>query len=88
MVVPSEGPVNEGVTGSILRELSEVKRENARQKIVIKEEKSGVASGYMQGVLTGTFKVDGTDSSGVGKRNESENGGVCKKRGLMNGKQQ
>ncbi|KAJ6427160.1 hypothetical protein OIU84_022714 [Salix udensis] len=47
MVVPSEGPVNEGV-------------------------------------LTGTFKVGGTDSSGVGKSNESENGGVCKKRGLMN----
>ncbi|KAB5574049.1 hypothetical protein DKX38_001243 [Salix brachista] len=61
MVVPSEGPVNEGDTGSILRELSEVKGENARQKIIIKEEKSGVASGYMQGVLTGTFKVGGTD---------------------------
>ncbi|KAJ6701149.1 hypothetical protein OIU74_012489 [Salix koriyanagi] len=88
MVVPSEGPVNEGVTGSILRELSEVKGENARQKIIIKEEKSGVASGYMQGVLKGTFKVGGTDSSGVGKSNEIENGGVCKKRGLMNGKQQ
>jgi len=47
MLVPSEGPVavDNEVTGSKLRELSEVKGENARQKIIIKEENAGVASG-------------------------------------------
>ncbi|KAF9689819.1 hypothetical protein SADUNF_Sadunf01G0132200 [Salix dunnii] len=47
MVVTSEGHVavdNEGVTGLILRELSEMKGENARQKIIIKEKKADVAS--------------------------------------------
>ncbi|KAL9368726.1 hypothetical protein Peur_039925 [Populus x canadensis] len=46
MLVPSEGPVavDNEVTGSKLRELSEVKGENARQKIIIKEENAGVAS--------------------------------------------
>ncbi|CAK7356474.1 unnamed protein product [Dovyalis caffra] len=91
MLVPSEGSVpvdNEGVNGLKLRELLEVKGENARQKIVIKEEKAGVASRYMQGVVTGSLKVGGADSSGIGKINESENGGPGKKVGLMNGKQQ
>jgi hypothetical protein len=37
--------VDNEVTGSKLRELSEVKGENARQKIIIKEENAGVASG-------------------------------------------
>ncbi|KAJ7003300.1 hypothetical protein NC653_008514 [Populus alba x Populus x berolinensis] len=90
MLVPSEGPVpvNDGVNSSKPRELSEVKGENARQKIVIKEEKAGVASRYMQGVLTGNLKVGEVDSSGVGKSNESDNIGPGKKVGLMNGKQQ
>jgi hypothetical protein len=90
MLVPSEGPVpvNDGVNSSKPRELSEVKGENARQKIVIKEEKAGVASRYMQGVLTGSLKVGEVDSSGIGKSNESDNSGPGKKVGLMNGKQQ
>ncbi|KAB5564030.1 hypothetical protein DKX38_004084 [Salix brachista] len=92
MLVPSQGPVpvDNGVNSSKSRELSEVKGENARQKIVIKEEKAGVASRYMQGVgvLTGNLKVGELDSSGIGKSNESDNSGPGKRVGLMNGKQQ
>ena len=92
MLVPSQGPVpvNNGFNSSKSRELSEVKGENARQKIVIKEEKAGVSSRYMQGVgvLTGNLKVGELDSSGIGKSNESDNSGPGKKVGLMNGKQQ
>ncbi|KAJ6415792.1 hypothetical protein OIU84_004566 [Salix udensis] len=92
MLVPSQGPVpvDNGVNCSKSRELSEVKGENARQKIVIKEEKAGVASRYMQGVgvLTGNLKVGELDSSGIGKSNESDSSGPGKRVGLMNGKQQ
>lgn len=90
MLVPSEGPMpvdNEGVNGSKLREVLEVKEENLRQKIVIKEERAVVASRYMQGVSTASPKISGGDSSGSGKNNECENGGVGKKIALVSGKQ-
>lgn len=87
---PSESPVqadhHEGNNGSKTKELMEVKEENSRQKIVIKEEKSVVASRYMQGVTTSNSKASGQDSNGsVGKSNDNENGG--KRTGFMKGKQ-
>ncbi|EXC01338.1 hypothetical protein L484_005038 [Morus notabilis] len=87
---PSESPVqadhHEGNNGSKTKELMEVKEENSRQKIVIKEEKSVVASRYMQGVTTSNSKASGQDSNGsVGKSNDNENG--VKRTGFMKGKQ-
>ncbi|XWS12190.1 hypothetical protein CRYUN_Cryun37aG0068700 [Craigia yunnanensis] len=82
MLVPSEGPVavdNEGNNGSKAKDLVEVKEENPRQKIVIKEEKTGVASRYMQGVLPSNPKASGPDSYSCVKSTENENGGVGKK---------
>ncbi|XP_021627600.1 uncharacterized protein LOC110626145 isoform X3 [Manihot esculenta] len=92
MLVPSEGPVpveSEGTNGSKLKELLEGKEESPRQRIVIKEEKAAVASRYMQGVLTASPKVSGTESSGGGRINEMENNGAGNKKvGLVKEKQQ
>ncbi|XVE88582.1 hypothetical protein DITRI_Ditri19aG0080900 [Diplodiscus trichospermus] len=82
MLVPSEGPVavdNEGNNGSKAKELGELKEESQRQKIVIKEEKAGVASRYMQGVLPSNPKASGPDSNSCVKSTENENGGAGKK---------
>ncbi|XP_022724203.1 uncharacterized protein LOC111280925 [Durio zibethinus] len=82
MLVPSEGPVavdNEGNNCSKTKELVEVKEESQRQKIVIKEEKSGVASRYMQGILPSNPKASGSDSNSSVKNTENENGGAGKK---------
>ncbi|KAG2728572.1 hypothetical protein I3843_01G206900 [Carya illinoinensis] len=93
MLEPSEGPVqsgDEGLDGTKLRELlTEVKGENPRQKIVIKEEKAKVASRYMQGVLApNNAKASGVDSNGDEKSNENENFGASKKVGTVKGKHQ
>lgn len=56
-----------------------VKEESGKKKIVIKEEKSGVASRYMQGLL----KQKDLD----GKENESESGVAAKKVGSLKFKQ-
>ncbi|KAJ4849822.1 hypothetical protein Tsubulata_040647 [Turnera subulata] len=92
MLVPSDGPIpvdqNEVVSGSKSKELTEVREESSRQKIVIKEEKAVVASRYMQGVLPASAKVSGADSSGNGRTNETDGGGAGKKVGFMNSKQQ
>lgn len=90
MLEPSESPVqadhHEGTNVSKSKDLMEVKEENARQKIVIKEEKAVVASRYMQGFTTSNSKASAADSNGsAGKSNDNESGG--KKTGLMKGKQ-
>ncbi|XP_062107411.1 uncharacterized protein LOC133818516 [Humulus lupulus] len=90
MLEPSENPAQadhfEGTNGSRSKELVEVKEENTRQKIVIKEEKAVVASRYMQGFTTSNAKSSGVDSNGsAGKSNDNESDG--KKSGMMRGKQ-
>lgn len=92
---PSESPAavdqNEGVVnGSKMKEVSEAKEESPRkQKIVIKEEKAGVSSRYMQGVLTVNSRASGLDSNSNGKGNENDNGVAGKKvNGSSKGKQQ
>ncbi|XVF74266.1 hypothetical protein PTKIN_Ptkin13bG0096400 [Pterospermum kingtungense] len=84
MLVPSEGPVvvnNEGYynNGSKAKELVEVKEESLRQKIIVKEEKAGVASRYMQGVLPSNPKASGSDTNSCMKSFENENVGSGKK---------
>ncbi|PON43567.1 hypothetical protein PanWU01x14_272580 [Parasponia andersonii] len=91
MMEPSESPVqadhHEGISGSKSKELTEVKEDNTRQKIVIKEEKAVVASRYMQGVTTSNSKASGAESNGsASKSHDNENGG--KKTSLIKGKQQ
>ncbi|XP_031272532.1 uncharacterized protein LOC116131006 [Pistacia vera] len=92
---PSESPAavdqNEGVVNGLkIKEVSEAKEESPRkQKIVIKEEKAGVSSRYMQGVLTVNSKASGLDSNSNGKGNENDNGGAGKKvNGSSKGKHQ
>ncbi|KAF4391427.1 hypothetical protein G4B88_005498 [Cannabis sativa] len=92
MLEPSESPVQadhfEGTNGSRSKEMVEVKEENTRQKIVIKEEKAVVASRYMQGFNTPNAKSCGADSNGsTGKGNNDNESGV-KKSGIIRGKQQ
>lgn len=89
MLDPSEGPIQqvdqEAITSSKTRQLMEVKEENTRQKIVIKEEKAVVASRYMQGVT----KANAVDLNGGGKSNDNESiGGTGKKTSSMKVKQQ
>ncbi|KAL5583429.1 hypothetical protein UlMin_015871 [Ulmus minor] len=90
MLEPSESPAqpdNEGTNSSKSKELVEVKDENSKQKIVIKEEKAVVASRYMQGVTTSNSKSSGLEHNGsIGKSSDNESGG--KKIGLIRGKQQ
>ncbi|KAL2534200.1 Plant protein of unknown function (DUF936) [Abeliophyllum distichum] len=78
----------EGVTNSKLSESAEAKEDSAKKKLVIKEEKQGVASRYMQGVLTPNTKVREADQNYGARRNENENGGAAaKKVGFLKGKQ-
>ncbi|XP_022715342.1 uncharacterized protein LOC111274728 isoform X2 [Durio zibethinus] len=82
MLVPSECPVavdNEGNNGSKTKELVEMKEVSPRQKIVIKEEKAGVASRYMQGILPSNPKASGPDSISCVKSTENESCGAGKK---------
>lgn len=94
MLEPSEGPIQidrEGInTISKSSEFQEDKEDSPRKKIVIKEEKVGVASRYLQGVLTSSHtKVSGDDPNGVVKTNENnESGGASKKVGPAKGKTQ
>ncbi|KAL6996216.1 hypothetical protein U1Q18_006351 [Sarracenia purpurea var. burkii] len=79
---PSEGPIQvdqEGVNSSKLSELPEPKEEYLKKKVVIKEEKVGVASRYMKGVLSSSTKANEGDPNSGGKSNESESGGAGKK---------
>lgn len=79
MLEPSENPVQPESEG--------VKETPRMKKIVIKEEKTGVASRYMQGVLT-SVKVNETDGNGGSRGSDSENGGGGKKFGSAKRKQQ
>ncbi|KAJ1390759.1 hypothetical protein SESBI_37166 [Sesbania bispinosa] len=92
MLEPSEGPVhtdNDGVNRSKSMDLTEAKENpSSRQKIVIKEEKAGVASRYMQGVLNQNSKVNGPDTTVGSKGNDLENGVDGKKPVSAKGKQQ
>ncbi|CAA2997277.1 Hypothetical predicted protein [Olea europaea subsp. europaea] len=91
MLEASDSPVQvdqEVVTNSKSSESAEAKEESVKKKLVIKEEKAGVASRYMQGVLTPNTKVREADQNNGARRNENENGGAAgKKVGLLKGKQ-
>ncbi|XP_020213804.1 uncharacterized protein LOC109798026 [Cajanus cajan] len=60
---------------------------SSRHKIVIKEEKVGVASRYMQGVLNSNSRMNGPDTNIGIKGNDLENGVDGKKMGYTKGKQ-
>ncbi|XP_054782095.1 uncharacterized protein LOC129289361 [Prosopis cineraria] len=66
---PSEGTV-QAENGVVVKE----SQSPGKKKIVIKEEKTGIASRYMQGVST-SMKVNGPDGNGENRRNDLENGG-------------
>ncbi|KAL6996219.1 hypothetical protein U1Q18_006354 [Sarracenia purpurea var. burkii] len=88
---PSEGPIQvdqEGVNSSKLSELPEPKEECLKKKVVIKEEKVGVASRYMKGVLSSSTKANEGDPNGGGKSNDSESGTAGKKVAPVKGKLQ
>ncbi|GFZ04328.1 hypothetical protein Acr_16g0009520 [Actinidia rufa] len=68
-------------------ELPEAK-ENLKNKVVIKEEKTAVASRYMQGVLTYNGKANGGETNSGGKSNEDERNRTGKKVAIMKGKLQ
>lgn len=92
MLESSEGrthPEN-GVNGSKSTDIIIEAKENtsSRQKIVIKEEKVGVSSRYMQGVVNPNLKVNFPDTNVGSKVNDSENGVDGKKVGSTKGKQQ
>ncbi|KAK3022130.1 hypothetical protein RJ639_045269 [Escallonia herrerae] len=77
----SEGPVKvdqEDNTSSKVNGSSVKKEESPTKKFVIKEEKVGVPSRYMQGVLTSNTKVSAADSNGNAKSNENESGEASK----------
>ncbi|KAI3864329.1 hypothetical protein MKW92_047809 [Papaver armeniacum] len=87
MSVPSEDPVasvdSEGKNAKP-DEMLEAKQESPRHRIIIKEEKVGVASRYMQGVSSSSpcsnshsnSRRTGADSTATAKTNVNENGGV------------
>ncbi|KAK4413734.1 hypothetical protein Salat_2786200 [Sesamum alatum] len=86
----SEGSLQvdqENGTNVKLNELLETKEEAAKKKIVIKEEKTAVASRYMQGFLKQKSEGKETDQSGGAKDSENESGGAAKKIGPLKGKQ-
>ncbi|KAE8675300.1 proteasome subunit alpha type-6 isoform 1 [Hibiscus syriacus] len=85
MLVPSEIPVSidkeANSISSKAKEPVDAREESPRKKIVIKEEKTSVASRYMQGVLPSNLKAslpDSNSNSNV-KSSENENGGAGKK---------
>ncbi|GAU45658.1 hypothetical protein TSUD_293670 [Trifolium subterraneum] len=92
MLESSEGivrPDNDEVSSSKSMDIIEAKENtSSRQKIVIKEEKIGVASRYMKGVLNPNSKVNVPDTIVGGKGNDLENGVDGKKVGSTKGKQQ
>jgi hypothetical protein len=92
MLESSEGivrPDNNEVNSSKSTDIIEAKENtSSRQKIVIKEEKIGVASRYMKGVLNPNSKVNVPDTIVGSKGNDLENGVDGKKVGSTKGKQQ
>ncbi|KAK2367161.1 putative GPI-anchored adhesin protein [Trifolium repens] len=92
MLESSEGIVrhdNNEVKSSKSTDIIEAKENtSSRQKIVIKEEKVGVASRYMKGVLNPNSKVNVPDTIVGSKGNDLENGVDGKKVGSTKGKQQ
>ena len=68
-------------------ELPEAK-ENLKKKVVIKEEKTAVASRYMQGVLTSNGKANGAETNSGGKSTEDERNRSGKEVAIMKGKLQ
>ncbi|KAL9314981.1 hypothetical protein ACSQ67_020433 [Phaseolus vulgaris] len=87
MLEQSENSHNDGVNGSKSTDLTEAKENpSSRQKIVIKEEKLGVASRYMQGVLNPNSKANVPEAN-VGSKNDLEIGVDGKKVGSAKGRQ-
>jgi len=88
MLEQSEHPHSDGVNGSKSTDLTEAKENpSSRHKIVIKEEKLGVASRYMQGVLNPNSKLNGLEANVGSKGNDIEMGVDGKKVGSAKGKQ-
>ncbi|XP_027902067.1 uncharacterized protein LOC114162397 isoform X1 [Vigna unguiculata] len=88
MLEQSEHPHSDGVNGSKSTDLTEAKENpSSRHKIVIKEEKLGVASRYMQGVLNPNSKLNGLEANVGSKGNDIEMGVEGKKVGSAKGKQ-
>ncbi|XP_027350065.1 uncharacterized protein LOC113861449 [Abrus precatorius] len=89
MLEQSEHLDNDAVNGSKSMVFLTEAKENpsSRQKIVIKEEKIGVASRYMQGVLNPNTRVNGSDTNVGSKGIDLENGLDSKKLGSTKGKQ-
>lgn len=77
----------EGFNSSKINQFAEAKEESSTQKIVIKKEKTAVASRYMQGSSTSSSKINRTDSSGSANI-ESESGAASKKVGTFKGNEQ
>ncbi|KAK7277032.1 hypothetical protein RIF29_18181 [Crotalaria pallida] len=92
MLDPSKAPLHsdkDGVNGSKSMDLAEAKENSgSRQKLVIKEEKAGVASRYMQGVLNSNSKVNVPENIVLSKGNVLESDVDSKKAGSAKGKQQ
>lgn len=78
------GVDREGFHSSKLNELAESKE---TQKVVIKKEKTAVASRYKQGFSTSTSKISRTDSTGSAN-SERECGAASKKVGNLKGNEQ
>ncbi|KAE9598082.1 hypothetical protein Lal_00003895 [Lupinus albus] len=92
MLDPSKGSMHSGkdaVNGSKSVDSTEAKENSgSRQKFVIKEEKAGVASRYMQGVLNQNSKANVSESNFGSKGNDLESVVDGKKLGSAKGKQQ
>ncbi|XP_014499081.1 uncharacterized protein LOC106760148 isoform X2 [Vigna radiata var. radiata] len=88
MLEQSEHPRSDGVNDSKFTDLTEAKENfSSSQKIVIKEEKLGVSSRYMQGVLNPNSKLNGLEANVGSKGNDLEMGADGKKVGTAKGKQ-
>ncbi|XP_009623979.1 uncharacterized protein LOC107793437 [Nicotiana tabacum] len=74
-------------TGQKCNELPELKKENRKKKLVIKEEKAVVASRYMQGLSNQNTKTGGNDQGNGAKGVENESNGSDHKVGPLKGKQ-
>lgn len=74
-------------TGQKCNELPELKKENRKKKLVIKEEKAVVASRYMQGLSNHNTKSGGNDQGNGAKGVENESNGSDHKVGPLKGKQ-
>ncbi|WVZ21444.1 hypothetical protein V8G54_008766 [Vigna mungo] len=88
MLEQSEHPHSDGYNGSKFTDLTEAKENpNSSQKIVIKEEKLGVSSRYMQGVLNPNSRLSGLETNVGSKGNDLEIGANGKRVGIAKGKQ-